>query len=612
MSFPASSFDVKDRIRQAVDIVELARGYLDVRRQGRIYRAICPWHDDSRPSLQINAERQIFKCFVCDIGGDIFSFVMRMENVEFREALEILADRAGIALQPAGSTPGGDGHGKREMFQAAAWAEAEFHRCLLFAPEAEAARNYLQARGISEESIRRFCLGYSPDEWDWLVKKAKASSHRLETLERVGLANRKQQGSGYYDRFRGRLLFSIRDPQGRAVAMGGRTLPGVGRADAAKYINSPETPLFSKSALLYALDTAKESTIRSREIIVVEGYTDCILARQNGIENVVAVLGTALTDRHVPLLKRFADRVILVLDGDEAGQRRANEILEIFVAQQMDLRILTLPDGLDPCDFIRRHGADEFRNRLSGAIDALEHKVRDVTKRLDPAAGDHQANAALEEILATIAKARGSHSTSNAARAVRETQFLQRLARQFGISLDVLCRRLDDLRRRGSKPPSATAVENEPRRARNDVWERELLALLLCHPHLWKVADKSILPEWLREGHCRNIYELGCDSARNGRIPTFERLLLEFEDAETKQLLVELESSGAGESCEQPEFILNELTASFRRRRENRRAEQDNSLFQQRTLNEKEELELLLKIHRREQDRHGLPAPADG
>ncbi len=246
-------FDTKERVRQAIDIVELVGSYLQLRREGRNYKALCPWHDDTRPSLHINPERQSFKCWVCNVGGDIFSFTMKMENVEFPEALAMLAERAGIQLKPQRSGgPGGKDDEKRTLYQAMAWATEQFHQCLISTPEAEPARRYLAERKISTESIHRYRLGFAPDRWDWLLKQALTTEISAKTLETVGLIVPKQDGPGHYDRFRGRVLFPIHDLQGRPVAVGGRILPQLATDNAAKYVNSPETPLFSKSSMLYA------------------------------------------------------------------------------------------------------------------------------------------------------------------------------------------------------------------------------------------------------------------------------------------------------------------------------------------------------------------------
>ncbi len=236
----------------------------------------------------------------------------------------MLAERAGIELKPArvgsSSSGGVEVDQKKSLYQAMAWAEEQFHQCLLTAPEAEPARRYLEERQISAESIRRFRLGFAPDRWDWLLKQALSTNILPKTLETVGLVVRKQDGPGHYDRFRGRVLFPIRDVQGRPVAVGGRILPQLAAENPAKYINSPETPLFSKSSMLYALDSARDLMGHSRVAVVMEGYTDTIIARQFGFENTVAILGTALGERHIRLLRRFADSITLVLDGDEAGQ----------------------------------------------------------------------------------------------------------------------------------------------------------------------------------------------------------------------------------------------------------------------------------------------------
>ena len=398
----SDSFDIKERVKQAVDIVDLVGSHIQLRRQGRNYVGRCPWHDDTRPSLQVNPERQSFKCWVCDIGGDVFSFVMKIEGVEFREALEMLADRAGIPVErprrqrvagPAGeaasSLPAGGGHDdKRTLLLAMAWAEKQYHQCLLSAAEADAARRYLQERGISAESIERFHLGFSPLERDWILRHVQGEANqekrarRAKTLEAVGILARPAEGGTFYDRFRGRLLFSIRDAQGRPVGIGGRVLPELGPTSPAKYVNSPETPLFTKSRLLYGLDLAREALRKTRTALVMEGYTDVIVAHQYGFENAVAVLGTALGESHIRLLKAHADRIVLVLDGDEAGTKRANEVLELFIAQQADLRILTLPEDLDPCDFLHKYGAEAFSELLAGkAVDALDHAYAVTTRR---------------------------------------------------------------------------------------------------------------------------------------------------------------------------------------------------------------------------------------
>ena len=432
MSSFALSQDAKERVRQATDLVDLVGSYHVLRRQGRGYVALCPWHDDTRPSLQISPERQTWKCWVCDLGGDIFTFVQQQEGVGFREALEMLAERAGVTLpsSAAPATKTGDPNDKPTLYKAAKWAADQFHRCLLESSAAAPAREYLAKRGISQESILRHGIGFAPKQFTWLADQGAKAGHSQLVLEAVDLLRRKDGGA--YDFFRGRVMFPIRDSQSRPIAFGGRILPQWAD-DTAKYLNSSETRLFVKSENLYALDLVREAVQKSghRHLVIVEGYTDVVVALQAGMDNVVAVLGTALGPRHLRLLRRYADRLTLVLDGDDAGQKRTNEVLEMFVAEQLDLRVASLPAGLDPADYVQQRGVDAFRDLVEQAPDALQHKLQAVTAGLDPA-DLHGAHQALEDVLRMLAAAPrlGDDSAGGAAR-LREQQVLARLAREF-------------------------------------------------------------------------------------------------------------------------------------------------------------------------------------
>ncbi len=542
------AFDAKEQIKRQVDIVDLIGESIPLRREGRAYKGLCPWHDDSRPSLHVNQERQTFRCFVCNIGGDIFTFVEKRENVTFREALTILAERAGVTLSPSRSGAGSSGETdqRRRLYQAAAWAEQQFHECLLHAAEAEPARRYLHERGITADSLTRFHLGFAPNQWDWLLKRARTASIPPAMLEKIGLVRQRAQGGGHYDFFRGRVLFSIRDVQGRPVAVGGRVLPGLGEPNTAKYINTPETPLFSKSRLLYGLDRAKDAITRSRTAMVMEGYTDVVIAQQCGLENAVAVLGTALGEQHIGILRRFADRVLLVLDGDDAGRKRADEILELFVSAQMDLRILTLPDDLDPADFLLARGKEPFEELLATAVDALEHKLRIATAGLDAQSGVDEAHRAQEEMLRTLAKA--PVPTDTAAH-LREAHILSRLAHRFRVSEVVLRDRLRALREKGGKPrpapaPAAQASAVTKPRAKPgkiEMAEAELLELVLQAPQLVGHIAERFPPENWSDAARAQVFSVCCRLAGEGIEPTVERLLLEIDDGQLKTLIIELD-----------------------------------------------------------------------
>lgn len=640
LTVSSGSFDSKERVKQSVDIVDLVGSYIQLRRQGRNYVGLCPWHDDSRPSLQINPERQSFKCWVCDIGGDVFSFVMKMENVEFREALQMLADRAGIQLekQPrrplipmgdaavAGTPAPSSSDQKRTLLQAMAWATKQYHQCLLESADADAARRYLQERGITAESIERFQLGFAPLERDWLLHNVRGEAtpekmaRRAKILEVIGILARPAEGGSLYDRFRGRVLFSIHDGQGRPVGLGGRVLPELGSNSPAKYVNSPETPLFRKSKLLYGLDLARESLRKNRTALVMEGYTDVIVAHQYGFQNAVAVLGTALGESHIRLLKAHADRIVLVLDGDEAGTKRANEVLELFIAQQADLRILTLPEDLDPCDYLHKYGAEAFQELLANkSVDALDHAFETTTRGIDVEHDVHGVGQAIDRLLSIVAKApRLGGGTSSDAR-IQEQKIVQRLAGKFRVDEQELRRRLAALRRNGSKPrpafarePDAGDVPAEP--VMIEAWEQELLELLIAHPESIEMMRSRLDAERLSAGYCRQIYETCCRLADEGVSPSFDRLMLEFDEPAMKSLLVELDEKGQakGRSTAEPAVLLEDLLRTINRKEIDKQRPAEIVTLREGGLDVSQQAAMLEDILRRERDRHGISAPTDG
>ncbi|MHB8900672.1 MAG: DNA primase [Thermoguttaceae bacterium] len=635
MSF-ASPLDSKELVRQATDIVDLVGKYIQLRRQGRIYVGLCPWHDDTKPSFQVNPERQSFKCWVCDVGGDVFSFMMRMEGVEFREALELLADQTGIVLQPlsrpesparqgTGETGTFEaaapdrGEGKRALYRAMAWAEQQYHDCLVHSQDAEPARRYLEQRGITGESIRRFHLGFSPNQPNWLLNLAGGTPARAKVLETIGILARRQDGGGWYDRFRGRVLFSIRDSQDRPVGAGGRIIPESGLTSPAKYVNSPETPLFKKSRLLYALDAAREAIRKTGRVLVMEGYTDCIVAHQFGFGNAVAALGTAVGQQHVKILKRFADRIVLVLDGDEAGQKRANEVLELFIAENVDLQILTLPDDSDPCEFLLEHGAEAFAELLEHrTVGALEHAFRSATQGIDLVGDVHRSTQALERMVGILAKAPRLRADSSSDGALRFERVLTQLARSFRVPEEEVRRRLTSLRRSASARPvrqeeaDASVADAGPASGRISASERELLEILLRRPELLAEARRHVEPESLAFPLARTLFAASCAMADEGITPTFDRLMLEFEDAPAKALLVDLDEAAAAKETDNPEALLAEWIRRFERGQLEKNFPTITGTLREGGLNETEETELFLEMLKRQRARHGISKPTDG
>ncbi|UUO04457.1 DNA primase [Blastopirellula sp. J2-11] len=607
--------DSRELVRQASDIADVMGGYMPLTRQGRIYLALCPWHNDTRPSLQVNPDRQSWRCWVCGIGGDIFSFVMRREGIDFREALELLADRANISLTKAAPTQPGSPNDKKTLFAAAAWAERLFQKNLAHSHDADAARRYFHDRGVSQDSVNRFHLGYAPDQWQWLVDQAYSTQFSAAVLENVGLIGRSSTSGKPYDRFKGRVIFPIHDVQGRTIGFGGRILPQNTDVKAAKYVNSPETKLFSKSDNLYALDLARDAIVESRSAIVVEGYTDVIALQQAGIKNVVAVLGTALGERHIHLLRRYADRIYLLLDGDEAGQRRTNEILELFVSEQADLRIVTLPDQLDPCDFVQQRGVDAFYAALDTSVDALEHKLRITTAGVDVRRDLHKANEALESLLSTLARAPRLRDDTGSDVRLREHQFLARLARKFEVDELELRKRLSSLRRatNASVRPTEQADESTKLRAADlDPYDRNFLEVLACQPDLTILAADEIGVDEMSSAAAVQLYQTFISACHDGSPVEFNQLLSQIESESLKGLLVELDELAAAKKIVDPETLLKTIIADFKRRYEDREGRDSVAALEQKNLQPQEELDVLQQMIERQRNRQGIVSPTDG
>jgi DNA primase len=620
------AYDAKEQIRQAIDIVDLVGSSLQLRRQGHNYVALCPWHDDSRPSLQINPERQSWKCWVCDIGGDIFSFTMKREGVDFREALVMLADRAGISMAktPANKAEPGSPGDKQTLYQAVAWAEQQFHQFLLQSPEAEAARLYLEDRGITPESVERFRIGYAPNSWNWLLDRARSSSFSPQVLSAIGVLGKSEKTGKLFDMYRGRVIFPIHDTQHRPIAFGGRILPQIEQEEEqrtgrkpAKYYNSPETRLFTKSDQLYGLDIALNTVSKSKQLIVVEGYTDVVMANQFGVEDVTAVLGTALNQRHIRLIRRFADCVTLVLDGDEAGQTRTNQILELFIAANMDLRILALPEGLDPCDFLLERGADEFRSLIESAVDALDHKISVECRGVDLTTDTHRATAALENILGTIATMPQDSSVGAGSTRLREQQLLTRLARQFRVPDEDLRQRLKELRQRTVRRSTAQEPVNQRESGLSSMDHRdaELIEILVTNPELVDLALEQIETDELSTDATRTIFEIYHQLFAAGVTADYDRVMTELEEPSLKYILEFLadRAQRKAEVAEDDEVArLQGLIQAYQFRREEKEKRSQLAALEHQDLNEQEELEVLRQRLEKNRIRQGISAPTDG
>ncbi len=552
------------QVKEANDIADVVAGYLALRPAGPTFKGLCPFHDDSRPSLDVDPRRQRYRCWSCGKAGDVISFVQEFEKVDFSEALELLARRAGITREKTQVSP--QSQGRALMLDVVRWAEQQYHECLLDSPLAEAARHYLGQRGLKGEIVRKYALGYAPLTGDWLVKKAEASLISLELLDKVGLIARRTEKPGYYDRFRDRIQFPIRNVRGQAVGFGGRILPASPLASrSAKYYNSSDTPLFAKSELLYGLDIARQAAGQAGFLAVVEGYTDVLMAHQMGVLPVVATMGTALNARHVQQLRRFVPRVLLVFDADAGGLTGVDRALEIFASQDMELAIATLPEGLDPCDLLVQQGADAFRQVLDSAVDALEFKLNRVLAGEGPLGVEGQRRA-IDAVLGVIALA---PPLPGQAGAVKTELMVSRIARRLLLKEETVWARLEELRQSRRGPDSAatrpSGAAPAAKTARPAPEERELLEILLADPTLVPQALGEVPAEQIDHPGLRRLLQGLYDLHRAGQPPTLDLLRARLESGPLAEHALKLQDVGRRHTDRAG--WLNQLLARFRERR---------------------------------------------
>ena len=468
-----------DDVRNAVDIVDLVGRFVNLRKAGVNWKGLCPFHGEKTPSFMVNPKKGIFHCFGCGVGGDVFGFLMRQDRLSFPEAVRSLAKTAGIALPEEGARSGDSGREELIRIVDLAW---RFYDDTLWRTAGDRARAYLEQRGIDADVAKRFGLGYAPEGWDGLLTFMRSQKVTDDALVTAGLAVQRENRSGVYDRFRGRLLFPIRDLQGRVVAFGGR---GFGD-EQPKYLNSPETPLYTKGNLLYAADIARPTIQTKNRALLVEGYVDCLMAHQHGFTETVAALGTSFTAAQLALLRRYCDEVVTFFDADAAGQKaaeRAEELLEPTSGGMawavnrsgsfegggtFRVKVALLPAGHDPDTFLRESGAPAFAERIGAARSLLAYALDRAVVDPDGATGARARTTAFARVAVMLAK-------------VADAQEAAALSREAAAKLGVDATQLwieaqrlqSSLRTPPARPQTAPAPSSTP------PVERDLVTLLL-------------------------------------------------------------------------------------------------------------------------------------
>jgi DNA primase len=485
-----------EQVRAASDIVDVIGAALPLKRAGANFVTLCPFHREKTPSFNVNPHRQIFHCFGCHKGGDVFTFIQQYENITFIEAVRRLAERANIALEFE-TSPGQERarYVKETLLQIHEQITRRWHSALLNEAGGQIARDYLHQRGVSDDAVKLFRLGYAPDLWDDTVNWARSKDYELATVEQAGLILRKEDRDHYYDRFRGRLIFPICDEQGRVIGFSGRILSGDEKT--AKYVNSPETPIFSKGKVFFGLDKSKRAILDADCAIICEGQLDLIACYMAGVQNVVAPQGTAFTPEHARILKRYVDEVVLCFDSDPAGQTAAVRVLDSLLASGLAIRVMTMPAPHDPDSFIKEHGGAAFQQlvaRAEGFFDFyLGHLC--VTNDLTTDKGR-----------VTIVKAMAEAVLKTRSAVLADT-YAQKTAQRLGVSPESVRLEFRKTPRAKTIDPDPTLApqsdaENQPPPPEREFW---LLKFLLLDDQCVEWAANHLNLEWLAHPTVRQI-----------------------------------------------------------------------------------------------------------
>ncbi len=518
--------EVIQKVRDTANIREIVEEYVPLRKAGRNWVGLCPFHTENDPSFTVSEEKQLFHCFGCHEGGDIFKFLMKIKGVSFIEAVKYVASRYGIDI-PEKPLTKKEKKKKREkdlLLIANKEASNFYHNLLLDSIEGEKALKYLIDRGITTSTIKSFYIGWAPDVWDKLVNYLKNRGISEQVAERAGLIIKRPSSRGYYDRFRARIIFPIEDIKGDIVALGGRVIDD----SLPKYLNSPETPIYQKSQVLYGLFKTKEHIRRSGLGIVVEGYLDLISLFQHDIKNVVATLGTALTEEHVSILKRHARNWILIFDGDQAGTKAALRALPLFLKASINVKVLNLPDEHDPDSFIRNKGKERFLSLLEKAQSGLDFAINKAIEQYkNNGTLDIEAKSNVVEMLLPLLSAVSDP--------VLQALMVGRVSQVLSIREENILRKLEIV----SKPKrNITKNKTTDTKRRSNKAEEQLLGFLILYPEYQSEFLKFELEQWLESPEILSLWLLIKDLYYSTGPVDLNKLYAQLEEGSEKYFLV--------------------------------------------------------------------------
>src|SRR6476661_7451039 len=552
MRYPQTFID--DLKRQA-DIVRVIQDYVQLKKKGANWMACCPFHKEKTPSFSVSPTKEIFYCFGCHKGGSVFNFVMEIERVAFPEAIRIVADKIGMPLPKM--IDDGRFEARRqesdEVIQLNSWA-LEWWQQQLESKEARIAREYLVQRELSEETQKAFRLGYAPDSWDALSLYLRQKGATQQQIERSGLVVKKEEGTGSYDRFRGRLMFPILDVQGRPIAFGGRTL----KNEDAKYVNSPETTAYVKGRNLFGLNLTRDEIRRQGFAILVEGFLDLIVPYQFGVKNVVASLGTALTPEQAKLLSRFARKVVVNYDGDRAGVQAAKKAIEILLAEDLDVKVLVLPDNADPDEYIRKFGVSEYQRQRAQAQPHIQFVIESALRDRNLHRPAEKAEA-VEEVLPYI---RAVNSR------IQKREYFDMAMDALGfdrenVNTSMWRRELWQMVRdnRNLRP---TSVQSLTRRTEATAAEQRLLGLILADADLRHEVLQMLREEDYEDLATAPLFKALFELEREGAEVDFDNLTIKTEGDEAAAKMIPMVLMNSSLHASNEHYVADECLSTFR------------------------------------------------
>lgn len=496
--------DTIEEILHKADIVQVISEYVLLKKRGKNYFGLCPFHQENTPSFSVAPDKQIFYCFGCHAGGDVFKFLMLKDGLSYPEAIRQIASKVGVTI-PSNYTHNTREDKKRQRaYKIIAVAAKFFQKNLSNSQEAQ---NYLQNRGISVDMLEEFQIGYAPANWDQLAKVFTAKGCKMNELYQLGLIVKNQHGTSYYDRFRNRIILPIHDAAGRIVGFGGRAIDD----GMPKYLNTPETTFFNKRHLLYGLHLARAAIRDSGYVVIMEGYMDVVAAHQYGIKNVVATLGTALTREQIKLLQRYTDEIVIAYDADVAGMQATIRGLDLVQQLGCRVKVLHIPQGKDPDEYIRAHGVEGWYLLLKSAYNLIDYKLQVALKKGIPTSASEKI-AVLQEILSNL---------SNVKSPVELEESIKRVALALSLSWETVASELQHYNQGKKLPPrdnfakgTNNIMNNQHKTAKGkiiDAYQQAeflLLGIILSDFSLFSIAKKQIKEEHLEDDNIKHIYHL--------------------------------------------------------------------------------------------------------